>query len=301
MTVSDNRLVLIDGYAQIYRAFFAIRNLTDSAGNPTNAVYGVARFLMSLDRAFPHRYGAFVLDKGRPAERMTILPDYKANRPSMPDDLRQQIAPIREWVDASGIPILEREGFEADDLIAGLVDRSNLGLPIMIVSHDKDLGQLVSDPDVCMVTPAKGGTFAHLDEAEVEKKFGVPPHLVRDWLALVGDSSDNIPGVPGVGAKTASKLLRHFGSIQSLLERLGEVKRDKVRESLEASRRRLTDNIKLVSLTPSLPTHWEGLATVTRRPPDWDRLMDLAGSLNFKSLRKALEDERDKYRNPTLF
>lgn len=300
MDNGGNILVLVDAYAQIYRAFFAIRNLTDASGNPTNAVYGVARFLFALDRAYPHDYGAFVFDKGRPQERIELLPEYKANRPAMPDPMRAQLADIREWIEAFGFPIFEKEGFEADDIIAGLVGVA-LGVRTLIVSHDKDLGQLVTDPDVAMLVPAKGGLFTEMGEAEVEAKFGVPPPLVRDWLALVGDSSDNIPGVPGVGAKTATELLRQFGSLDDILRRRDEIRKSRIRQSVVDHARRLKDNLRLVALNPSLPEGWGGLETARRRQPDWDKLEAMSRDYGFKTIVKTIHEQRDRFRNPTLF
>lgn len=300
MESSDSRLVLVDGYAQIYRAFFAIPSLADSGGAPTNALYGVTRFLLGLDQAWPHRFAAFVLDKGAPRQRLDLLPEYKANRPPMPEAMRVQVEPIRAWVEACGYPVLEKPGFEADDLIAGIVSQ-NIAAQTLIVSHDKDLGQLVGCPGVVMLIPGKGGTFEVVDEAEVETKFGVPCRAVRDWLALVGDTADNIPGVPGVGAKTAASLLAKFGSVDKLLANLGEVSPERIRKAIGENQQRLRDNLKLVALIPELPDGWTGSGMIVRREPDWERLLDMAEKLGFKSLLKTLKERRLASRNPMLF
>ncbi len=294
------RIVLVDGYGQIYRAFYAIRGLADSGGRPTNALYGVARFLLTLERAWPHEFGAFVLDKGPPQERLDLLPSYKANRPPMPDDLRAQLPAIREWLEALGLPVIERQGAEADDVIAG-VAAAGLGLELLVVSHDKDLGQLLVDAGVRLLVPGKQGAFEMIGPAEIEAKFGVPPACLGDYLALVGDASDNIPGVPGIGAKTAAALLRQFGSLEALLARAGELDRERLRVSLLASLDRLRDNGKLVALAPVLPGDWRGLETLRRRPPDWRRLLELSRRFEFKSLVKVCEGELANQRHPTLF
>lgn len=300
MPVTTPQLVLIDGFAQIYRAFYAIRQLTDATGNPTNAIYGIVRFFQTLDMNFDLTYSAFVLDKGVPQARLELLPSYKANRPPMPDDLRAQINPIREWVEALGIPIFEQPGYEADDLIAGLAN-ADLDAETLIVSPDKDLGQLVKDNRTRMIIPGKNGEYLSLGEAQVEEKFGVPPSQVRDWLALVGDAADNIPGVPGVGAKTAAKLLLQFGSIDRMLEDLDTIPREKIRTAVATHAERLKDNMKLVALIPKLPDTWKDLESGRKREPDYDRLLLLADKHNLNSIKKALLAEREKQNNPTLF
>ena len=201
---ASGRIVLVDGYGQIYRSFYAIRGLTAPGGQPTNALYGMVRFLLNLDAALPHAFGALVLDKGKPRQRLELLPEYKATRPPMPDDLRCQIEPIRVWSKALGWPLLEAEGYEADDLIAGVVSACS-GSEVAILSHDKDLGQLIR-PGVCLLQSGPKGALIQIGRDEITGKFGVSPEQLRDYLALVGDSSDNIPGVPGVGAKTETDL-----------------------------------------------------------------------------------------------
>ena len=298
---SAKRMVLIDGYAQIYRSFHAIQGLTGPAGEPTNALYGVARFLLRLEDRFPHTLGAMVLDKGAPRERLEILPEYKAQRPPMPDELRQQVEPIREWATASGWAVLEQEGCEADDLIAGIAAAVAADCEVLIVTHDKDLGQLVDGEHVRIVAPGKEGSFDVLGPAEVQAKFGVPPAAICDYLALVGDTSDNIPGVPGVGPKTAAALVAQFGSVEALLERLAEVSNPRIRELIAGNVEVLRRNLRLVRLPRVLPAEWRGIETLARRPPEWDRLLALARSHGLKSLVTALEKRRQDARNPTLF
>jgi len=294
------RIVLIDGFAQIYRSFYAIPVLNNSRGEPTNALYGMARFLLKLDEELPGDYGAFVLDAGRPARRMELLPEYKANRPPMPDALRAQITPIREWCIAAGWEILVQDGHEADDLIAAIV-MAREGHETAIISFDKDLAQLVSDDGVTVWLPAPKGKFERMGPHEVEEKFGVPPAAVRDYLALLGDNSDNIRGVDGVGAKTAAALLQQYGSIPALLEKLDTVAKAGLREKLQQSGDLIRRNRELVALDTTLPHGWQGVNGLRRRTPDWEKLLQIARDNGFNSLLPALENARLAAQNPSLF
>jgi len=294
------RIVLIDGFAQIFRSFYAIPALTNSRGEPTNALYGMARFLLKLDEELPGDYGAFVLDCGRPARRMQLLPEYKANRPPMPDLLRAQVNPIREWCAAAGWEILVQEGHEADDLIAAIV-KAREGLETAIISFDKDLAQLVTADGVSVWLPAPKGKFEQMGPREVEDKFGVPPAAVRDYLALLGDSSDNIRGVDGVGAKTAAALLQQYGSIAALLEKLDTVGKAGLREKLAQSKALIQRNCDLVSLDLTLPEGWQGVNGIRRRTPDWEKLLAMARDNGFNSLQAVLNTARQAAQNPGLF
>ncbi|MCF7853513.1 MAG: hypothetical protein K9N51_01850 [Candidatus Pacebacteria bacterium] len=292
-------LLLIDGYSQIYRGFFAIPSLTNPQGEPTNALFAMARFLLWIDREVQPTYSALVMDKGIPRDRLELLPDYKAQRPPMPEDLRAQLKPIREWALTAGWNILERDDTEADDLIAAIVNVRN-GCDTYIVSSDKDLGQLVQ-PGVKQMVPGKKGKLDCLDENGIKDKFGVPPECVRDYIALIGDTSDNIPGVQGVGPKTAVELLKQFGSIKTLLSHPEKIDKPKLRDTIIAHREVLLRSRQLVTLAPELPPDWRGLASIAHGQPDWERLFMLARANGFKSLLKALREARDEAQNPTLF
>jgi len=293
-------IILIDGYAHVYRSFYAIRDLSNARGEPTNALYGMIRLLLKIDQEMPSPLGVVVFDKGKCARRLAIRPEYKATRTPMPDALRQQIAGIREAIAWLGWPILEWEGHEADDLIAGLVGiRSDH--PVRILTGDKDLTQLVT-PDVTLVTPGtKGTAWVNLGPAEVAAKFGVPPEAVGDYLALVGDTSDNIAGVPSVGAKTAAKLLVEHGDIAGILAHLDHIGNQRVRESLANSANQLRANRELTGLDTELPPEWTSLAALQRREPDWRKLLESAVDNGFKSLTDLLRKRLDDARNPTLF
>jgi len=217
----DTTLYLVDGSSYIYRAYYAIRHLSSPSGQPTNAIYGFIQMLLKLLKDHQPRHVAVVFDAGRVTFRNDIYPDYKANRAAMPDDLRTQVGPIREVVRAFNIPALELAGYEADDIIGALAARhSAAGGRVVVVTGDKDLMQIVTER-VTLLDTMKAKTSGI---AEVIERFGVPPVLVPDILGLAGDSSDNIPGVPGIGEKTAAKLIQEFGSLDQLLERAAEVK-----------------------------------------------------------------------------
>jgi len=217
----ENTLYLVDGSSYIYRAYYAIRHLSSPSGQPTNAIYGFIQMLLKLLKDHQPRHVAVVFDVGRVTFRTGLYPEYKANRAAMPDDLRAQVGPIRDVVRAFNIPALELAGFEADDIIGALAARhSAAGGRVVVVTGDKDLMQIVTER-VTLLDTMKGKASGI---AEVIERFGVGPELVPDILGLAGDSSDNIPGVPGIGEKTAIKLIQEFGSLDQLLERAGEVK-----------------------------------------------------------------------------
>ena len=284
------RLCLIDAYSQIYRVFYAIRMLNNPAGEPVNALYGMARLFLQLDECFPSEWGALVFDLGKCVRRTALLPEYKAQRPPMPPELRAQTSAIRQWAEAFGWPIVQREGFEADDLICGLVGQRGAANAI-ILSSDKDLHQLVQGEEVAML--AKGATpkapWIPVGEAETTRKFGLPPTRLGDYLALIGDTVDNIPGVAGIGPKTAIKLLEQFGDLNTLLSHLEEIDSAKLRQALADSAEQLRRNRSLVQLDPVLPEGWRGLDDIRRRTPDWEKLDALAAEQGFASLRAALQ------------
>ncbi len=284
------RLCLIDAYSQIYRVFYAIRMLNNPAGEPVNALYGMARLFLQLQESFPSEWGALVFDLGKCARRTALLPEYKAQRPPMPPELRAQTAAIRQWAEAFGWPIVQREGFEADDLICGLVGQRG-DAEALILSSDKDLHQLVQGEAVAML--AKGPTpkvpWVPVGETDATQKFGVPPRQLGDYLALIGDSVDNIPGVAGVGPKTAVKLLERFGDLDTLLFHLEKVDSAKLRQALSDSAEQLRRNRSLVQLDPVLPEGWRGLDDIRRREPDWEKLDAMAAVQGFASIRSTIQ------------
>lgn len=289
------RIILIDAYGQIYRAFFAVRGLTNKKGEPVNALYGIARFLLGLEENQPSEFGAVAFDRGKCRRRCELLPEYKAQRPPMPEDLRSQIAPIKTWLQAFGWPMLEQEGIEADDLIASVVTlRENC--PVDILSFDKDLAQLIND-QVHLLQPDKNSAWQTLGQAEVEEKFGIRPEFIVDYLAMLGDASDNIRGVEGIGAKTAAKLIQQFGPLESIFAHLDEAGSARLQESLQQSRELLLRNRELIRLDRDCLPNWSGLQTIRRSAPNWQAILTLAEEQGFRSLTDTIRKKLNRH-NP---
>ena len=214
-----HRLLLIDASSFLYRAFHALPDLRTRTGLPTGALTGMVNMLRRVQAEWPSTYVACVFDPKGPTFRDAIYPQYKANRASMPDDLAAQIPAIFEVVDALGWPMITQPGVEADDVIGTLAHAATAkGLPTVIVTGDKDLAQLVNEHVRLIDTMSRDGGPAKVsDRAAVIEKFGVPPELIVDYLSLVGDTSDNVPGVEKVGPKTAAKWLTEFGSLDAVM------------------------------------------------------------------------------------
>ncbi|WP_067709197.1 DNA polymerase I [Erwinia sp. ErVv1] len=218
--IAENPLILVDGSSYLYRAYHAFPPLTNSAGEPTGAMYGVLNMLRSLLLQYKPDHVAVVFDAKGKTFRDELFEDYKSHRPPMPDDLRAQIEPLHNMVRAMGLPLLAVSGVEADDVIGTLaLEAGKIGKPVLISTGDKDMAQLVT-PDITLINTMNN---AILGPDEVVEKFGVPPSLIIDFLALMGDSSDNIPGVPGVGEKTAQALLQGLGGIKDIYANLDKV------------------------------------------------------------------------------
>ncbi|WP_368903741.1 DNA polymerase I [Providencia sp. 2.29] len=218
--IAENPLILVDGSSYLYRAYHAFPPLTNSAGEPTGAMYGVLNMLRSLIMQYKPSHVAVVFDAKGKTFRDELFESYKSHRPPMPDDLREQIAPLHEMVEAMGLPLLVVSGVEADDVIGTLARQaSQKGIPVLISTGDKDMAQLV-EPNITLINTM---TNTILGPQEVEDKYGVPPELIIDFLALMGDSSDNIPGVPGVGEKTALALLQGIGSLKEIYDSLDKI------------------------------------------------------------------------------
>ncbi|NIE54850.1 DNA polymerase I [Pantoea sp. Ap-870] len=218
--IAENPLILVDGSSYLYRAYHAFPPLTNSAGEPTGAMYGVLNMLKSLLMQYQPSHVAVVFDAKGKTFRDELFENYKSHRPPMPDDLRAQIAPLHEMVKAMGLPLLAVSGVEADDVIGTLaLEAEKQGRAVLISTGDKDMAQLVT-PGITLINTM---TNTVLGPEEVEQKYGVPPSLIIDFLAMMGDSSDNIPGVPGVGEKTAQALLQGLGGMQSIYDNLDKV------------------------------------------------------------------------------
>ena len=282
----NDYLYLIDASSYVFRAYFAITgHLSNRRGLPTKAIYGFTNMVWKVLRERRPTYMALVFDAPGPTFRHEMYEAYKANRPEMPADLIPQLPYIKEIGQALGIPILEIEGYEADDIIATLARR--IDHQVVIISGDKDFLQLVSDR-VIIWDPMKNIIY---DRKAVERRFGLPPEKLLDVMALTGDSSDNIPGVPGIGEKTAIKLIREFGSLEALLERVEEVSRPRLRELLKAHAEAARISKELIRLKDNAPVSLD-LSHYRLREPDWPRLRELFRELDFTRLLRELPPEK---------
>jgi DNA polymerase I len=283
--VNGKPLVLVDGSSYLYRAFHALPPLTNSRDEPVGAVLGVVNMLLKLLDEHQPEHFAVVFDARGKTFRDELFAEYKANRPPMPDELGAQVAPLLEVIEALGLPILQVAGVEADDVIGTLARRATAaGMQTLVSTGDKDMAQLV-DKHVTLVNTMTGTV---LDPAGVEQKFGVPPARIVDWLALVGDSSDNIPGVPKCGPKTATKWLGEFGDLDTLKARADEIG-GKIGESLRAHMDQLELSRELATIRCDVELDL-GPGELVRRPPDVERLRTLYGQLEFNTLLRKLPD-----------
>ena len=283
-----SRLLIVDGHAYAYRAFHAIRELRGPFGVPTNAIYGFVKMLEKMRLALLPTHLQVVWDGGLSPERLAALPDYKAQRPPMPDDLRPQLDEIVTYLSAAGFASYRGDGIEADDYIASLARRAaEQGWNVVIASSDKDFMQLVS-ARIGLLNP-NDKTGAIWTRAQVAAKAGVEPEQVADWLALMGDAVDNIPGVPGVGPKTAAELLKQFGSVSILLARLDEVKSEKLRAALRAAESNVRRNLELVRL-PEVPCEFSPDQLILK-PTDRNRLRELFQRWGFQGMLAELEKQ----------
>lgn len=285
--MSNRLLLLVDGLAVAYRAFHAIPALTAPDGHPTNALFGFAKMLKQLQDAWDPSHLAVVFDGGLPPARLELLPAYKAQREEMPADLARQLPCINEYLDSLRVAAVRLPGEEADDAMATLAAQARgAGLPTLMATSDKDMLQCVDDV-VGVVPPVKEAR--RLGPAEVREKTGVSPGQVAAWLALTGDTADNIPGVPGVGPKTAAKLLQEFGTLEELWQRLGEVKSERTRSLLAQHREAVSRNLSLVTLrcdVAGLP----GLEDLRVRSPDLSRLLPLLQRFGLTSLGRSYQE-----------
>jgi DNA polymerase-1 len=283
-TATDTKhLLLVDISSYFFRAFHAIRELRSPAGEPTNAIFGVVNMLRKLREEHPHDYSAAVFDpKGR-TFRDDIYPDYKATRSATPEELVFQIPLIRETVEALGWQCVVVDGFEADDVIGTLAEHASArGVKTMISTGDKDLAQLVNDK-VTLVNTMSNET---LDIPGVKEKFGVPPERIIDYLALMGDTVDNVPGVDKVGPKTAAKWIAEYGSLEGVMANADNIK-GVVGENLKKALDWLPTGRELVTVKRDVPLPFE-FDALAFKPADVAKLDALYTRFGFKGMREAL-------------
>ncbi|MDD5281102.1 MAG: DNA polymerase I [Candidatus Omnitrophica bacterium] len=289
--MADKKLFLIDATAFCYRAFYALSGLATASGQPTNAVYGFLNILNKILKEHKPDYLACCFDVSRDTFRLQKFAQYKMQRPAMPDGLSSQIPIIKEIISAYGISIFEKKGFEADDIIAELARKGAAKkLHVTIVSSDKDILQLV-DSRISVFNPYKGDGVLY-DTEKVKDIFGVSPKMTADIIALMGDDADNIPGVPGIGEKTAEKLILEFGSLEKLLKNIAKVNTEKTRTAISGHIERIRLNKELIVLNEKV-----GMELVLKKvkigAPDYRELGRIFRKLEFKSLLKDLPDAQD--------
>lgn len=281
--ISNKPLILIDGSSYLHRAYHALPELANSHGEPTGAVYGVINMIRKLINDYEPEYIAVIFDSKGKNFRHEIYPEYKATRPPMPEDLRQQIKPLHNVIKAMGLPLLIIDGVEADDVIATLTHNAvKAGMQVLISTGDKDLAQLVNN-DVVLVNTMNN---VAMDVEGVAKKFGVTPEQMVDYLSLIGDSSDNVPGVPMIGPKTAVKLLQEYGSLDNIVKHAHEIK-GKVGENLRQSLVTLPLTRKLITVKYDVKLDCQ-LQDLKRQQQDTEKLIELFKRLEFKTWLASL-------------
>ena len=295
-----SNIVLIDAYSQIYRLYYAVRMLNDSQGRPVNALFGMMRLFMQLEEKLPSELGALVFDRGKPARRVELCPEYKAQRPPMPDELRSQVEPIKELAQAFGWKVLMQEGLEADDIMAAVARRRGQA-DVTIITHDKDIAQLTADPGIVIVTPESGDKWRRMDRAGTAEKFGVQPELLGGYLALVGDAADNIAGVQGIGPKTAAALLNQYGPLDGLLENADAIENKRIAAKIQENKELLLRNRRLVALDDVLPDGCVIPDGIRRDKPDWGRILQLARESSFKSMLAEIQRRSENSVQGTFF
>jgi 5'-3' exonuclease len=291
------KLLLIDGHYYVYRSFFAIQNLSNSRGEPTNAIFGFTKTLRLMIKHLQPELGAVFWDEGLPQRRVELQPGYKETRKEMPLPMVPQLNFIQKLVPFLGFKNISRPDTEADDLMGCYaLAACKQGLDVVLATNDKDLFQLVG-PSVKVYTTAKADLaspkdgFALLGELQVTEKWGVPPKLIGDVLAISGDTVDNIPGV-GIGRKTAATLIREFGGLEPLLGKIDQVKSARTREKLSAARDQIGQNRKMVDLDcdMALPVAIDELRIEAQYP----ELIAALEKCEFKSLLQEVRDEAER-------
>ena len=286
-----DRLLLIDGHAIMYRSFYAIRGLATSDGFPTNAIYGFLQSLEKVMEKYPSSHVVLAMDSKGKTVRHEEFEEYKANRPEMPEELAQQIPKIEEITESLGYRVVRKEGYEADDVIAKLANLArDLGMETLVFSGDKDLAQLV-DETVKLVDTVDNNDLEVMGPEGVREKYGVPPEKIQDFLALTGDTSDNIPGIPQVGEVRARKLLSRFDSLEEILDRVEEVDSTRVKNNLIEHGDEARQGKHLVGLREDFDLEYD-FDDLNIRQPDLTRVQDLFKKLELASFLEDLGVEK---------
>ncbi len=281
------KLFLIDGSSYLYRAFFAIGHLSNSKGLPTNATYGFTQMLLKVLKEHRPDYLVVIFDSKAPTFRSEVYKEYKANRPTMPEGLTPQIPYIKKIIEGYRIALLEMEGFEADDLIGTVAKKLESEVDVVVITGDKDILQLVSDR-IQVYDTMKEKRFG---VEEVIERFGVSPEQVVEVMGLAGDAIDNIPGVPGIGEKTAIQLIKTYGSIENLLAHVEEIPQKKLKENLRIHGDLARLSRQLATIHTDVPVDSQ-LKDFSLFPPDLKNLKEIFKELEFNKLLKELFEEK---------
>ncbi len=286
LTTTTKLLLLVDGSSYLHRAYRALPPLSTSKGEPTGALYGVIAMLRKLVETYQPAHFVVIFDAPGKNFRHELFAAYKAHRPPIPEELLSQVEPLYAMIRAMGLPLLQVPGVEADDVIGTLAKQASAqGMRVIIATGDKDMTQLLVDANITLLDTLKNTVT---DAAGVQEKFGVPPERMVDYLALVGDTSDNVPGVAGVGPKTAARWLQQYGSLDEIIAKAAAIP-GSVGEKLQAGLEQLPLSRRLVTLdcAVELPLQLEQLQ---RTPPDRQALRELFSRYEFKSWLRQLDD-----------
>jgi DNA polymerase I len=281
----NKTLVLFDGMAILYRAFYAIRELSTRSGRPTNAVFGFIKMMKQIKDAWKPTHWLVAFDGGLPKSRLQLHEEYKSQRPPMPEALKEQIPLVERYLDGAGVNWTRMQGEEADDIIACAAGwGAHEADQVLIATSDKDMYQLVTDK---IRVISVSGVAKLMGPQEVRMKTGVDPSQIVDWLSLVGDASDNIPGVPGVGPKTAAKLLEQYGDVAGLIKHLLDLPQGRIRDAIGQSKDVVLRNTALVRLKADMGCEYSWDMLEVRRP-DASKLVILFKELEFESMVREM-------------
>ena len=284
-------LYLIDGNSYIYRAFYAIKGLSNASGFPTNAIFGFTNMLLKVLREKKPDYFAIVFDSPVPTERHKTYEAYKAHRPGMPDELKLQIQPIKEIINAFNISNIEIEGYEADDVLGTIAKKAEKeGLDVYIITSDKDINQILS-PKIKTYDTMKDKIT---EEKDVVERFGVEPSRFPEIIALMGDASDNIPGVHGIGEKTAVSLLKEFGSIDNIIQNHSRIKKPKLKEAISENIENIKLSLKLATIDTNVPLEIS-IEEFKPKEPDRTKLLDFLRKFEFSSLLRLIPEGENTF------
>ena len=293
--MGKDRMLIIDGNSLMHRAFYALPSLTNRDGLHTNVIYGFVNMINKLIEQYEPKYIAIAFDRKEPTFRHKEYPEYKAKRLKMPEDMAEQIPYLKEVIDAMNIKRIEVEGYEADDIIGTISKLSDAeGISTFIVTGDRDAFQLITENVHVLMTKKGISEMEEYDKDKLLSQYEINPEQVIDLKGLMGDASDNIPGVPGVGEKTALQLLKQFKNIEEILENTEKIKKNKVRQNIETNRDIALLSKKLATIVTDVPLEIT-IEDLKYKEPDYDALVELYSMLDFRSLIDKIKNLSPNY------